>query len=434
MMKKKLVTSTVALVISAMILLAGCSSGTNETVGTEKKENQSSNAKKDVTFVMWNGNNADDYQKATNYFNESQDEVNLTFEMQTGDYNTYLGAKTAANDLPDMFVLTPYSQVEQFAKNGKIVDLSDQPFVDKIYSNTKNSITYEGKIYAYPVAQDFMGMFYNVEYFEKAGITEVPKTIDEFEEVCEKLQAAGYTPIAATYKDTEALNHVFSCLLGAAVNDDSTEWIESMQTEEGSFDVANKDFIFHFCDILKKYSGDNYMDADYSAGYNTFVSGDAAMLLSGEWSLSTLNDVNPDAQMGVFAVPVTDDPEDAKLDVDVGCVVAVNADSPNVDAALKVLDAISSEESGSWNSYIGDTIGASVPGVPFEASFTAPYITSYNKYMDEGKIRPWIYQRLKAGAQTIIGESIQGYFSCTMTEDEVIEEMDTRYDDLLNGQ
>lgn len=38
MMKKKLVTSTVALVISVMILLAGCSSGTNETVGTEKKE------------------------------------------------------------------------------------------------------------------------------------------------------------------------------------------------------------------------------------------------------------------------------------------------------------------------------------------------------------------------------------------------------------
>lgn len=212
MMKKKLVTSTVALGISVMILLAGCSSGTNETVGTEKKENQSSNAKKDVTFVMWNGNNADDYKKATNYFNESQDEVNLTFEMQTGDYNTYLGAKTAANDLPDMFVLTPYSQVEQFAKNGKIVDLSDQPFVDKIYSNTKNSITYEGKIYAYPLAQDFMGMFYNVEYFEKAGITEVPKTIDEFEEVCEKLQAAGYTPIAATYKDTEAYYGVCECI------------------------------------------------------------------------------------------------------------------------------------------------------------------------------------------------------------------------------
>lgn len=434
MMKKKLVTSTVALGISVMILLAGCSSGTNETVGTEKKENQSSNAKKDVTFVMWNGNNADDYKKAANYFNESQDEVNLTFEMQTGDYNTYLGAKTAANDLPDMFAVTPYSQVEQFAKNGKIVDLSDQLFVDKIYPNTKDSITYEGKIYAYPLAQDFMGMFYNVEYFEKAGIQKFLKQIDEFEEVCESCKQRVDTPIAATYKDTEALNHVFSCLLGAAVNDDSTEWIESMQTEEGSFDVANKDFIFHFCDILKKYSGDNYMDADYSAGYNSFVSGDAAMLLSGEWSLLTLNDVNPDAQMGVFAVPVTDDPEDAKLDVDVGCVVAVNADSPNVDAALKVLDAISSEESGSWNSYIADTIGASVPGVPFEASFTAPYLTSYNKYMDEGKIRPWIYQRLKAGAQTIIGESIQGYFAGTMTEDEVIEEMDTRYDDLLNGQ
>ena len=56
-----------------------------------------------------------------------------------------------------MFVLTPYSQVEQFAKNGKIVDLSDQPFVDKIYSNTKNSITYEGKIYAISVSTGLYG-------------------------------------------------------------------------------------------------------------------------------------------------------------------------------------------------------------------------------------------------------------------------------------
>lgn len=89
----------------------------------QKKGKPEFKCKKDVTFVMWNGNNADDYQKATNYFNESQDEVNLTFEMQTGDYNTYLGAKTAANDLPDMFVVTPYSQVEQFAKNGKLLIL-----------------------------------------------------------------------------------------------------------------------------------------------------------------------------------------------------------------------------------------------------------------------------------------------------------------------
>lgn len=430
MRKNRRLMQAAAAGISAVMLLAGCTQG---AAGTDEGAKEGAGKTK-IDFVIWNGNHADNYKRAQDHYNSSQDEIELSVGMETGDYNTYLGAKTAANDLPDLFVITPYSQVEQFAKSGKIVDLSSQPFVDRIYPNTKEACMYDGKIYAYPLAQDFMGMFYNVEYFEKAGIKEIPKTIDEFEAVCEKLEKAGYTPIAATYKDTEALNHVFSCLLGAAVNEESEDWITSMQTEGGSFDIENKDFIFRFCDILKKYSGDNYMDADYSAGYNTFVSGDAAMLLSGEWSLLNLMDVNPDAQMGVFAVPLTDKPEDAKLDVDVGCALVVNADSPNVDAALKVLDAVSSQDADGWNSFTANNMGASVSGIPFEGSFTAPYLTDYRRYMDEEMVRPWIYQRLKAGASTIIGESIQGYFAETMSKDEVIGEMDTRYNELVSAQ
>lgn len=430
MRKNRRLMQTAAAGLLTVMLLAGCTQGAGNTDEGAKEEA----GKTKIDFVIWNGNHADSYKRAQDHYNSSQDEIELSVGMETGDYNTYLGAKTAANDLPDLFVVTPYSQVEQFAKSGKIVDLSDQPFVDRIYPNTKEACMYDGKIYAYPLAQDFMGMFYNVEYFDKAGIKEIPKTIDEFEEVCKKLEKAGYTPIAATYKDTEALNHVFSCLLGAAVNENSEDWIASMQSEGGSFDIKNKDFIFRFCDILKKYSGDNYMDADYSAGYNTFVSGDAAMLLSGEWSLLNLMDVNPDAQMGVFAVPLTDKPEDAKLDVDVGCALVVNADSPNVDAALKVLDAVSSQDADGWNSFTANNMGASVSGIPFKGSFTAPYLTDYSRYMDEGMVRPWIYQRLKAGAATIIGESIQGYFAETMSEDEVISEMDTRYNELVSAQ
>ena len=52
--------------------------------------------------------------------------------MQTGDYNQYLGAKVASDDLPDMFFLNPYSQVQQFAENDRILDLSDQEFSSKI--------------------------------------------------------------------------------------------------------------------------------------------------------------------------------------------------------------------------------------------------------------------------------------------------------------
>jgi len=392
-----------------------------------------SDEKETVKLAVWSSGAADNFQKGADEFNKRQDKINFVVEMQSGDYSQYLGAKVASNDLPDMFFLNPYTQVQQFAATDRIVDLSEEGFTTKIYDSVKDACSYDGKIYAYPMNLEMLGVYYNQELFEKAGITEVPKTFSQMKEVCEKLQASGITPFAATYKETWTLNHLFSCLQGAAVGDYES-WVADMNAGKGSFRNDNSSLEFEFMDMMKENSGGNYMDADSTSGFNAFASGEAAMIVTGEFSLLNAQSINPDLQVGLFGVPLTENEEDAKLDVDVGCVVVVNADSPNVDAALKVLDAISSEESGSWNSYIGDTIGASVPGVPFEASFTAPYLTSYNKYMDEGKIRPWIYQRLKAGAQTIIGESIQGYFAGTMTEDEVIEEMDTRYDDLLNGQ
>ena len=60
--------------------------------------------------------------------------------MQSGDYNQYLGAKTAAKDLPDLFEVSSYSQVYDFAQNGLLADVSDHEFVDKLYDNAKEQL------------------------------------------------------------------------------------------------------------------------------------------------------------------------------------------------------------------------------------------------------------------------------------------------------
>lgn len=161
---------------------------------------------------MWSSGAADNFQKGADEFNKRQDKINFVVEMQSGDYSQYLGAKVASNDLPDMFFLNPYAQVQQFAATDRIVDLSEEEFATKIYDSVKDACSYDGKIYAYPMAQEMLGVYYNQELFEKAGITEVPKTFSQMKEVCEKLQASGITPFAATYKDAWTLNHLFSCL------------------------------------------------------------------------------------------------------------------------------------------------------------------------------------------------------------------------------
>ena len=106
-MKKKIIGSFLATLM--LFNLTGCadSSTNSETVSDEKTN---------VKLVVWSSGAAENFQKGADAFNQKQDKINFEVEMQTGDYSQYLGAKVASDDLPDMFFLNPYSQVQQFAE------------------------------------------------------------------------------------------------------------------------------------------------------------------------------------------------------------------------------------------------------------------------------------------------------------------------------
>ncbi len=421
MKKLKVISCLLALCLTAGISSCGASNNSKSEGETVP-----------VKLAVWASGAADNFNKAADEFNSRQDKIKFSVEMQSGDYGQFLGAKTAANDLPDMFFLSPYSQVQQFAKNGKILDLSDRDFVDKLYDNAKPSGEYEGKMYAYPMCQEMLGIFYNKNMFKDAQITEIPKTVTEFKEVCEKLKAKGYTPLAATYKDSWTINHAFSCLQGAVLQDNMDTWIEEMNSGNGSFDVENSDLVFNFMDIMKEYSGENYMDADSTSGFNALATGEAAMLFSGEFSLLNLASIDPDLPIGLFAVPVTDNPEDAKLDVDVGICVAVNKDGKHIDQTLEVLDYMSDNtDTNGWMANTADDMGSATPCMEYKGNFSADYLEDYQKYLDENNVRPWVYQQLASGANNIIADTVQGYFANSKDKETVLTELDSKYKDLV---
>lgn len=390
-----------------------------------------SDEKETVKLGVWSSGAADNFQKGADEFNKRQDKINFVVEMQSGDYSQYLGAKVASNDLPDMFFLNPYAQVQQFAATDRIVDLSEEGFATKIYDSAKDACSYDGKIYAYPMVLEMLGVYYNQELFEKAGITEVPKTFSQMKEVCEKLQASGITPFAATYKDAWTLNHLFSCLQGAAVGDYES-WVADMNAGKGSFRNDNSSLEFEFMDMMKENSGENYMDADSTSGFNAFASGEAAMIVTGEFSLLNAQSINPDLQVGLFGVPLTENEEDAKLDVDVGICIAVNQNTPHLDAVREVLNYLSdnTDENG-WMHYSADSMGAAPPAMDFKMSTEYQYFDDYKNYMSNNQTRPWVYSQLESGAGDMIGPVIQGYFAGTTDMDTTLDQLDSKFSELL---
>lgn len=185
-MRKKVISVLLAGLLA--IGLTGCQGSGEPKKEGPAQQSDSSGDKVPVKLVVWSSGAAENFQKGADVFNSRQDEIDFQVEMQTGDYNQYLGAKVASDDLPDLFFLNPYSQVQQFAENDRILDLSDQAFSSKIYDSVKDAYSYDGKSYAYPMCLEMLGIYYNVDLFEEAGITQIPKTFAQMEEVCAKLK------------------------------------------------------------------------------------------------------------------------------------------------------------------------------------------------------------------------------------------------------
>ena len=142
-------------------------------------------------------------------------------------------------------------------KKGRIEDLTpyineDQEWKDMIEPSVMESVREEdGKIYLGPVSTAAFacsGVFWNRELFEQVGISRFPETWEEFWKCCEKLKAAGITPLAL----------------------------------QPGLEIAG---------TLKKlfqYTTQDALHNDFDVAYDNFVAGNAAMIPNGYWMIDKI--------------------------------------------------------------------------------------------------------------------------------------------------
>lgn len=427
-MKKWLALGLAAVMALSMTACGGSGdAGADGGAAESSAANSSASGKTKITMAVWNGSWGEDLQVIQEDFNSKNSDIELDIQMQTGDYSDFLGAKVASNDLPDIYLLTPYQQVVAFAEAGRLMDLSDEPFVDVVYSSALDAVKgADGKIYAFPHANEYLGVFYNKDIFANAGIDKLPTTRDEFADVCAKLEAAGVQPIAPTYKDSWTLKHLFSTLITPLVQDDIPGFLDSLNSGKGTFAVDGIDEAFAFLDIMKQYSGNNMMDQDSTSGFNALANGQAAMLLSGEFSLSTVAHADPVQDIGCFAMPVTNDASKNKLAADVATCYAINANTAYPDLCKRVLAYMSDPEE-KWITQLTMDLGDAPPAMPYSGGAPSSAMDDYTKYCDEGNTLPWVYQQYANGFDVTSGDILQGYMAGAKDQATVIQELDASY-------
>ena len=237
--------------------------------------------------------------------------VKIEFEVisDRSSYNQKLRILAASNELPELFDSEADSALAKIAATGALLDI-DKLYAELGYTDKMMQIglSYprmsDGKLYSLAWENNVEYFWYHKDLFAKAGITETPKTFDEFLQVCQKLKDANISPIS-TWPGWESLRWLSFIPFRLTGND----YIDGLKagTAKMSDPVGIKAAEF-FQKLGKEYFQPGWATSDYTNALETFLSSKAAIYYIGAWQFGSFLDKsgNLAGDYAYFKLPTLD--------------------------------------------------------------------------------------------------------------------------------
>jgi multiple sugar transport system substrate-binding protein len=312
-------TAVAALSIAAVAGSAGAATASEEG-GTELR--------------LWGGSSGTAEDAALNDLLAQYAEmsgVTVTFEPQP-DMDTSLQAALAAGDPPDIFYVDS-SRLPDLADAGALMPIPDGAITepDDIYPSLKEAFTYDGTWYCPPKDFSTLGLVYNVDMLEAAGV-EPPTNMEELAAAAEALTTDDVVGLSFGPE----LARVGAFMLangGYIVNDDVSQM--TLDTDE------NRAALQYLADMFA--AGDAAKPADLEAGWagEAFGLGKAAMVIEGNWLVGTMAQDYPDVNWSVAELP--EGPAGKATYAFTVCYAVAN-EAPNPDASWAAIDFLTGPE------------------------------------------------------------------------------------------
>lgn len=240
---------------------------------------------------------------------EEETGVKVEIESMGGgiDIQGTLKGYYQADNMPDIFVnggATDFANWE-----GLLVDMSDQEWV----SDTDAAYVDEeyGTI-GFPYTTEAIGLAYNADILEKAGIDPTTLTGPEsikaaFEILDSKKEELGLTAVVGYCAEAVNLywstgNHIFANYLDAGLDREDTTYIDLLN-DGGQLDTERFTKFAEFVGLLNQYSDpDLLVSGTYDQQILNFASGKYAFVTQGSWIGATMtgDDAEAYAEAGNF--------------------------------------------------------------------------------------------------------------------------------------
>ena len=326
-MKKRIVKTLLGAALAASMIASTCTG-----VLAESEENVT------LTWAVFETDNytAEVWQHIIDAFEADNPGIKIEKVLMTGDSRPqFLKTMLSAGNMPDINI----DPVDLASTEGVYAEVPEE-----LLAKFEDSavVSFNGVKNLVPAYKAYRTqVFYNKHQFEDAGITEVPTTWDEFIEVCDTLQEAGYTPLMGVGA-ADIWATAFGYWTGVVNSELYTAYPnfnEDILSGELSWENDVLIDTLKSWQTLTPYYHKGSMSFSNTQATSEFLSGSAAMFMDGAWSTTTIDNSDEYSadDFGTFMMPT---PSGAKTYCTMPQYWGVSETCENKEAAFKFCEYV----------------------------------------------------------------------------------------------
>ncbi len=217
------------------------------------------------------------------------------------NYKMRLMGKYDISNPPDI-IIGKAQDAASYAETQLLLPVPEE-CVHDISTEDVETVTHDGQIYALPYTCQYQGVLYNKELFEENGFA-IPRSTEELQTLVKKMEEKGITPFASHYQEAWNVGNNSMQFFMNEIFQYDPDWGDELRSGESSFrNNPQAQKCFNASRYILEHSWEEALQLEQFDCDERFGRGEAAMYLTGCWSLQTIGQTSQLIEIGIFPYP-----------------------------------------------------------------------------------------------------------------------------------
>lgn len=278
-------------------------------------------------------------------------------------------------------IFSSWAYVRLYGNLGLLAEIPGE-YVSRVLDAASVNVTVDGKVEGLVFNALYQGVYYNRAMFKENGWS-VPETQADLQKIIDDCKAKGITPFASHMVDTWSIGNVTMQFMMNDVFNKDASWGDEFRGGTKSFaEDAAAQTAYQYNKLIFDNTFEDTFSLQQTDCDARMVNGEAAMKVSGSWSIQNFLDIDESFDFGIFPFP--NQSGDSKLIFEPNITVMASAKSDKQDAINCFLDVLTGDQDLATQIYDFTKTASMLKDVA--PTFENPSQSDIDKYAAEDRV------------------------------------------------